>query len=218
MPPSTNLRRPRPSSHDDTTTGGNETPSMGNTSANGNAHNTSLNRDRPRAFPTGRYNRLPRRRQEPERNFNGELQGLEEAGERLAQISSNIEEMLDQQLPLFASTHLPGSPSLETETHQHRTKRRKIESVKSSEFTNHKYGWFGQVEPARLKMEIASCDGGAEDAESTLYRPENVLRKDKSVYHTKRSKCDMVLRHQGETPFSVEKILIKSPEHNFTTP
>lgn len=220
MPTSNNPRRSRATLRNTTASSTNNAPIAEGPAASGNGGTTATTRNRPRATPSGRYHQFHRRRQQPENSLSGGLQGLEEAGVRLAQISSNIEEILDRQIPPNLSSSLPRSLSPETENHQHRTKRRKLDSSKGSEFTNHKYGWFGQVEPALLKMEIASCDGGyyGDGSDGNQHRPENVLRKDKSVYCTKRSKCDMVLRHQGETPFSVEKIHIESPNRGFTAP
>ena len=221
MPPSSSSRRPRAIPRNIIASGSYGSANTEGTSTAANSATATPNRNRPRATPSGRYNQSHRRRQESENGLSGGVQGLEEAGVRLAQISSNIEEILDQQIPSNLSSSLPRSLSPDTENHQHRTKRRKIDSAKCAEFTNHKYGWSGQVEPTRLKMEIASCDGGYYGdvgVDSSKYRPENVLKKDKSVYCTKRSKCDMVLRHQGETPFSIEKIHIKSPDRDYTAP
>jgi len=68
-------------------------------------------------------------------------------------------------------------------------------------------------------MEIVSCDGGEfSDSYSAMYRAENVLRDDKSVYCTKSSRCNLLLRHQGETTFCLQKIVIKAPERGFTAP
>ncbi|KAL9093283.1 MAG: hypothetical protein Q9165_004024 [Trypethelium subeluteriae] len=221
MPPSTNLRRVRAPQRNGGPASASEGTNNEASGASSNSNPPTNPRNRPRATPSGRYNRSHRRRQEAESfPLSGGLPGLQEAGVRLAQITSNIEEILDGQNPSSLSRSLHRSLSPEIDHHQHRTKRRKLDSGKSDELTYHKYGWYGQVEPTRLKMEIASCDGGhyAEERDSTQYRPENVLRKNKRVYCTKRSTCDMVLRHQGETPFSVEKILIKAPDRHFTAP
>ncbi|KAL9063834.1 MAG: hypothetical protein Q9157_008070 [Trypethelium eluteriae] len=220
MPPSANLRRLRATQRSGGPTSASEGTNNEGSGTSSNSNPTINVRNRPRATPSGRYNRSHRRRQEAESILSGGLQGLQEAGVRLAQITSNIEEILDGQNPSNLSRSLHHSLSPEIDHHQHRTKRRKLDAGKSDEFTHHKYGWYGQVEPTRLKMEIASCDGGhyAEEKDSMQYRPENVLRKNKRVYCTKRSTCDMVLRHQGETPFSVEKILIKAPDRHFTAP
>ncbi|KAI9661665.1 MAG: hypothetical protein M1821_008903 [Bathelium mastoideum] len=220
MPPSPNTHRARSAWRNAIANRLNERADA-EASSNAASNNiTAANGDRPRAVPTGRYSQSHRRRQESEDTLSGGLQGLEEAGVRLAQLSSNIEEILDQSTPPGLASSLPPSLPPQTENHQHRAKRRKLDTVRNNEFTNHKYGWFGQVEASRLKMEIASCDGDyyANDTDSTMYRPENILRKDKSVYCTKRSKCDIILRHQGETPFSVDKILIKWPEQNLPAP
>jgi len=100
-------------------------------------------------------------------------------------------------------------------------KRRKLDhdSVKSAGFHSKPYGYFGQVKPVLLRMEIVSCDGGEYQRDPmALYRPDNVLRDDRSVYCTKSSQCNLLLRHQDEIMFTVEKITIKAPENGFTAP
>ena len=224
MPSSNNIRRPRTTPRNTTAPNTIESAASEGRATSSNAVSSTANRNRPRATPSGRFNRSHNRnRQESENTLSGGLQGLEQAGERLAQISSNIEEILDRTNSPNSSS-LPRDAPAEADNHQHRAKRRKLDSAKSDEFTNYKYGWFGQVEPTRLRMEIASCDGGSyvgdsgSGSGSTPHRPENVLKNDKSVYCTKRSKCDIVLRHEGETPFSIEKIMIKAPDRNFDAP
>lgn len=97
-----------------------------------------------------------------------------------------------------------------------RTKRRKLDSDdrRGEGFT---YGHYGQVVPGLLKMEIASCDGGVyyDDGTGLSSRPSNVLVDDSSVYSTRQSRCNLVLRHRGETPFCVKKIVIKAPKEGY---
>ena len=84
-----------------------------------------------------------------------------------------------------------------------------------------KYGYFGQVEPGRLQMELVSCDGGehVDPRNPTQYLgPKNVLRHDKSVYCSERSSVNVILRHADDTPFCLEKLHIVGPEHGFTAP
>ena len=83
-----------------------------------------------------------------------------------------------------------------------------------------KYGYYGQVEPGRLKMELVSCDGGEhKDPRSPEdLGPENVLRHDKSVYCSERQCINIILRHADDTPFCLEKLHIVGPEHGFTAP
>ncbi|KAF9874027.1 hypothetical protein CkaCkLH20_08399 [Colletotrichum karsti] len=99
-----------------------------------------------------------------------------------------------------------------------RVKRRKLDSEKASQaFKGFRYGWYGQVEPGQLKMEIMSCDGGLfENAPS--YAHENILRDDKTVYCTQSNRCNIVLKHQGCTAFSLKELVIKAPASNYSSP
>ena len=104
--------------------------------------------------------------------------------------------------------------------HNRRVKRRKLDTDKTdSEFRGFKYGKYGQVEPGKLKMEIVSCDGGMyEDHPPGNYSAENVLKNDTSVYCTKSNRCNLVLRHQGATVFSLKELSIKAPHSGYTAP
>lgn len=107
----------------------------------------------------------------------------------------------------------PGSPDS-----RWRSKRRKLDSDDNREgLGGFSYGHYGQVVPGLLKMEINSCDGGnyydEDNGESSW--PGNVLLDDTSVYCTKKSRCNMILNHRGETPFSLKKIVIRAPKKGF---
>lgn len=84
-----------------------------------------------------------------------------------------------------------------------------------------KYGYYGQVEPGRLKLEIISNDGGEHVDRK---HPEihlgasNVLKMDKSVYCSERKTASIMMRHADNTPFCLEKLHIVGPEHGFTAP
>jgi hypothetical protein len=69
-------------------------------------------------------------------------------------------------------------------------------------------------------MEIASCDGGEYEESNApgLYKVQNVLVNDKSVYCSKISHCNLLLEHIGDAPFTLEKIVIKAPDRGFTAP
>ncbi|KAJ5812498.1 hypothetical protein N7474_008799 [Penicillium riverlandense] len=119
----------------------------------------------------------------------------------------------------------PRSPSLIPQsTHtsrdgRGRLKRRKLDADDNREgLRGFNYGQFGQVVPGALKMEIASCDGGMYDPDGDSSLPENVLRSDQSVYCTKSDRCNLVLRHRGEAPFCLKKIVIKAPRTGFDAP
>lgn len=67
-------------------------------------------------------------------------------------------------------------------------------------------------------MEVVSCDGGEYDRDSSLYRVQNVLSNDKSVYCSQTGRCNLLLRHIGEMPFCLEKMVIRAPDRGFTAP
>src|SRR6201996_1785790 len=86
------------------------------------------------------------------------------------------------------------------------------------------YGWNGQVDPGNLRLEIVSCDGGEHiRPQPPPYRPmeyrvENVLKNDKTVYCSESHKCNILFRHQAESLFHLESLVIKAPELGFTAP
>jgi hypothetical protein len=87
-----------------------------------------------------------------------------------------------------------------------------------SEFAGFSYGKYGQVEPGKLKMEIVSCDGGIYQEHGGDYSAENILKNDGTVYCTKSNRCNLVLRHQGATVFSLKELVIKAPHSGYTAP
>jgi hypothetical protein len=90
-------------------------------------------------------------------------------------------------------------------------KRRKLDpDRRPNSFRSFRYGYYGQVKPGPLKMEIVSCDGGLYHNESN-YAFENILKDDKTVYCTKGNRCNLVLRHQGATVFNTSELVIKAP-------
>lgn len=182
---------------------------------------TSAVRTRPQATPSARY--LQRRRQEQDSDHSSTLAGLHRAGERLVAASSNLSSLLDQPIPRIGSPDVAAQEySGEAEVNRRRSKRRKLETDgPGSGIQGFSYGHFGQVVPGQLKMEIVSCDGGNHIEQSggaRDYWAENVLRNDQSVYCTTSNKCNIILRHQGETTFCLKKLVIKAPEKGFTAP
>ncbi|OGM40008.1 hypothetical protein ABOM_011192 [Aspergillus bombycis] len=100
-----------------------------------------------------------------------------------------------------------------------RVKRRKLESDDNREgLQSFRYGQYGQVVSGALKMELASCDGGTYETDGESTWPENVLRNDSSVYCTKSDRCNLILKHRGETPFCLKKIVIKAPKSGYDAP
>ncbi|PSN70947.1 hypothetical protein BS50DRAFT_608046 [Corynespora cassiicola Philippines] len=114
------------------------------------------------------------------------------------------------------------SPALDLDSLRRQTKRRKLDhdDARRSEHDGFKYGYKGQVVPGRLRMDIVSCDGGEYEKfnPAGLYKVQNVLKNDKSVYCSESSRCNLLLRHIGETPFTLEKVVIRAPDRGFTAP
>jgi len=115
----------------------------------------------------------------------------------------------------------PPSPPLhghDTDEDSRRSKRRKLAPDRAAwSFKGFSYGQYGQVEPGQLTMEIVSCDGGLYSDEHS-YPPENILKNDVSVYCTKSNRCNIVLKHQGGTVFSLKELVIKAPGTKFSCP
>ncbi|TVY12705.1 hypothetical protein LARI1_G009073, partial [Lachnellula arida] len=198
----------------------------------------SARRARPRMLPSDRY--LERQRElsgdnnvAASRNGMRGLDELRAATRELNEASSNLLQDAGRQLELASSTlrgflHEPGdrdSPSRDSEypgegETNRRVKRRKLDTDKLDGFTGFKYGKYGQVEPGKLKMEIVSCDGGIFDEPSIRgdFAAENVLKNDTTVYCTKSNRCNLVLRHQGATVFSLKELIIKAPHTGYTAP
>ncbi|KAI5249381.1 hypothetical protein E4T43_00704 [Aureobasidium subglaciale] len=123
----------------------------------------------------------------------------------------------EQSPPRFTrNTSAIDQPSSDVdEARQRNVKRRKL-----THESNYKYGHFGQVESGRLKFELESCDGEVHNEERSDidFGPENILKHDKSVYCSRASKCNIVLRHHDDSTFCLEKLYIIAPENGFTAP
>lgn len=179
-------------------------------------------RGRPRMPPSDRW--MERARAifgETVSTSNG-LADLQIAGRQLEQASSTLRALLDDPVPNISSPILePTEHSGEAEQNR-RAKRRKLDSDKlDSTFAGFSYGRYGQVEPGKLKIEIVSCDGGIfqdHGGSYSNYSAENVLMNDSSVYCTKSNRCNLVLRHQGATVFSLKELVIKAPHSGYTAP
>ncbi|KAL8723457.1 MAG: hypothetical protein Q9225_000288 [Loekoesia sp. 1 TL-2023] len=152
----------------------------------------------------------------------GGSQTLQEAVDRLNQASSSISAALDPPPPRTASPDVTaqeylGEAAVNDASRQRAKRRRLNDGLLAKEFGPN-YGYRGQIVPGPLRMEIVFCDGGLHEYGKEKYRPENVLRNDLSVYCTRSSKCDLVLRHEGGAPFCLQKLVIKAPETGFTAP
>ena len=149
---------------------------------------------------------------------------VQQAVERLNEASSNLSSLLDQPIPRIGSPDMSAREySGEAEVNRRRAKRRKLDAdpLSTGHLRGFTYGYRGSVVSGPLKMEIVSCDGGLHTEAARHgrdYWPENVLRNDKSVYCTDDNKCNLILRHMGETTFCLKKLVIKAPERGFTAP
>ncbi|KAI1431947.1 hypothetical protein GGR50DRAFT_677114 [Xylaria sp. CBS 124048] len=115
-------------------------------------------------------------------------------------------------------------PSLSAQQHEppeenRQVKRRKLDSDRlTSNFQGFQYGKYGQVQPGHLKMELVSCDGGIFSDNTAQYGAQNILKNDRSVYCTEGPRCNIVLRHQGATVFTLKELVIKAPKSSFDSP
>ena len=171
------------------------------------------------AYPTSHLQRHRLRRQRED----DALGTVQDAVNRLNEVTSNLTSVLDEPLPQILGPDEFTGLIDDMDGYNRRSKRRKLDADPLDPQTSFSYGYHGQVTPGRLKMTINSCDGGhLTDTEELLpernYNPENVLRNDKSVYCSKKDRCNMVLKHWGETPFTVTKMIIKAPDCGFTAP
>ncbi|KAK0621519.1 hypothetical protein B0T17DRAFT_493524 [Bombardia bombarda] len=131
----------------------------------------------------------------------------------LLELPNNINSPLHQQ-----SSMSPPLQNQDNAEESRRIKRRKLDSDRiTSTFKGFHYGKYGQVEPGQLTMEIASCDGG-QYSDELKFAAENILKNDASVYCTKGNRCNIVLRHQGATVFSLKELIIKAPGSNYSAP
>ncbi|KAL1642517.1 hypothetical protein SLS61_009668 [Didymella pomorum] len=174
----------------------------------------TANPNRPRATPSERYLQRAQARIDEEREaaMNAPIEPFDALSER-PPIIADFEEWINM------ANRQPSPSGLEA---HRRIKRRKLEheSSRSAEYQSFKYGYKGQMVPGRLRMEVVSCDGGQikRDNPMKIYDVENVLKNDKSVYCSERSKCDLLLRHIGDAPFALEKVVIRAPDRGFTSP
>ena len=175
---------------------------------------TTANPNRPRATPSERYLRRSSAR-------------IREARADMESAADLLDSLSD--IPLhnpftFHNTNARArSPIIEVAADRRQTKRRKLDhnAGLKSEYNGFKYGYKGQVVPGRLKMEILSCDGGEyfdKDHPIGLHSVRNVLKNDSSVYCSESSRCNLLLKHIGDAPFTLEKIVIRAPDRGFTAP
>ena len=137
----------------------------------------------------------------------------------LHEANSHLRALLDLTSNTTLTTGSPAPPAVspplrsrDSPEDARRNKRRKLDAERySTGFKGFRYGKYGQVEPGQLHMEIVSCDGGMFSNES-IYSAENLLRDNTSVYCTKGNRCNIILRHQGGTVFTLQELVIKAPK------
>lgn len=170
----------------------------------------TANPNRPRATPSERY---LRRTQARIREHRASLESAADSFDTLSDVPLNNP---------YTNNTRPASSGADTITDRRQTKRRKLDhkSSTSCAYDGFKYGYKGQVVAGRLKMQVVSCDGGEyyERDNPALYTVHNVLKNDKSVYCSESPRCNLLLRHIGNAPFTLEKIVIRAPDRGFTAP
>ena len=165
-----------------------------------------------------------RQRVQGRANPSGSGGTVQQAVDRLNEASSNLSSLLDQPIPRMGSPDMSAREySGESDVVRRGAKRRKVvaDPLSIGHLKGFSYGYRGQVKSGPLKMEIVYCDGGLHTEAARHgkeYWLENVLRNDKSVYCTDNNKCDLVLRHMGETTFCLKKLVVKAPAKGFTAP
>ena len=165
--------------------------------------------------------RLRRHRDEGD-SLSESLSTVQEAVDRLNEASNNLSSLLEEPIPRIMPPDILTSEYYgEAEVNRRRAKRRKLDS--GTAVPGFKYGYRGQVVSGPLRMGILSCDGGhiseaTGRSRVTHYSPQNILRNDKSVYCTESSDCNIILRHIGDMPFNLKKIVIKAPKSGFDAP
>jgi hypothetical protein len=174
----------------------------------------TANPNRPRATPSERYLRRSSTRI---REARAEMESAADALDSLSDIP------LNNPFTFANSSIRPRSPTVEISSDRRQTKRRKLEhnTAQKPENDGFKYGYKGQVVQGRLKMELVSCDGGEyhdKDHPIGLHNVRNVLKNDSSVYCSMSPRCNLLLKHIGDTPFSLEKMVIRAPDRGFTAP
>lgn len=141
---------------------------------------------------------------------------------QLDMANSNLRTLLDDPIPSITPP-VPASVWTTTdstsEAEPSRRKRRRLDKDdQPPDYSGFSYGYYGQVVPGQLRMEIVSCDGGSFESDSNRHAAENVLKDDYSVYCTKANRCNLILRHQGATPFCLDQLIIKAPLRGYTAP
>lgn len=153
-------------------------------------------------------------------SLSSNLADLHQAGQQLETASSHLRALINEPLSVLTPRSILQQEYNDEAEAVRAFKRRKMDTGQPvSEFKGFRYGRYGQVESGPLKMEIESCDGGIYSKDNErMHSVENVLKADSSVYCTKGSQCNLVLRHQGETAFCLQELIVKAPPRGYTAP
>ena len=176
--------------------------------------------NRPRRWATRPSEILQRNRDRLDQ-ANQTRNELEQASAQLVEAGAVMSSLLDRPIPRIGSPEITAQEySGEAQVNyanRSRAKKRKLDGDMKP-LSGFSYGHYGQVVPGPLRMEIVNCDGGELLEHSDTAYPENVLIPDSSVYCTKSDRCNIILRHQGEMPFELKKLVIKAPKSGFDAP
>lgn len=149
------------------------------------------------------------------------------ADRQLAEAIANSRALLSQTEIPTLSPERGAVPNSESQAELRRaSKRRKLDDDASSspkdrpKFVPVNYGYQGRVVPGDLNMAIKFCDGGTYETgtASENFAVENILLDDDSVYCTKDSRCNLILQHEGERPFTLKELIIKAPREGYDSP
>lgn len=82
-----------------------------------------------------------------------------------------------------------------------------------------RYGYHGQADLARLRLELSNVIGGTFNSRGPIdYGPENILSNDRSVYCSRSKECCLVLQHHAGLEFCLESLCIVAPDRGFSAP
>jgi len=131
---------------------------------------------------------------------------VQQAVEQLGEHNDNLNAALRQPLPEVSDDVRHQDSG---EPHRKRRKR-DADPVERREIPQ--YGFAGRVVPGRLQMQVLTCDGGEHrPIDRGDLQVENILLDDETTYCSESPKCNIVLKHRGETPFSLTRLVIRNP-------
>lgn len=105
------------------------------------------------------------------------------------------------------------SPPSESMSDHRQSKRRKVDADDNREgVKGFSYSHYGQVSSVPLEMEVHSCKGAVAEPDRRGNSPDHILVNDGAIYRAQGGCCNIVLKHRGEIPFSLKKLIIKTPK------